>query len=118
MSFYQESAEIVNGILLEFGQIITLSKNTSIYDPITGAVTATQTSQTGIGAIFDYGNRDIDGELIAAGDKQLLLAVDGLDIPNISDIVTVSGNQYTIMRVKNISPAGTSVMYDCNIRGV
>ena len=113
MSFYSDMADTATGMLSEFGQAVTIVNSSSVYDTSTGAATVTTTTQSGIGAIFDYGNKAIDQSLIKVGDKQLLLSVKGITKPSIGDTV----NGYSITMVKEINPAGTPVMYECNLRG-
>ena len=106
------------------GQALTLTRQSAgNYDPATGSSTVTTSTQTGTGAIFDYGNKNIDGTLIKQGDKNLLLSAfktDGTDLtaPILNDTVTdVNGIIYTIVEpLKTIAPAGIAIMYDCNLR--
>jgi hypothetical protein len=118
MSFYQDMQSTAAELLTEFGQAVTLSRQTAgAYNPATGAAAVTVTTQTGTGAIFDYGSRDIDGTLIKQGDKKLLLAALGITAPQVDDTVTVNGVVYTIVLIKALNPAATAVMYICTIRG-
>jgi hypothetical protein len=93
------------------------------YNPATGAMTGTTTStQTAYGAIFDYGAKQIDGTLIKAGDKQVLISAfksDGsaLTAPVLGDTVTIGGVTYTLVEpLKTVGPAGITVIYEANIR--
>jgi hypothetical protein len=124
MTFYTRLQNTAQKLLKGKGQSITLTKVTAgTYNPATGAMTGTTTStQTAYGAIFDYGAKQIDGTLIKAGDKQLLLSAfktDGtaLTAPVLGDTVTISSIVYTLVEpLKTISPAGTVVLYDVNLR--
>lgn len=115
---YAEIATIADTILQEFGQAITIiGKTAGAYDPATGSATvATDTSQQGYGAIFDYGSKLIDGEFIKFGDKQLLLSVVGITNVKIGDSAVVDSRTYTITQIKVYNPGGTSVMLECNLR--
>ena len=118
MSFYEDMANTATQLLTEFGQAISITSNvTSSYNTTTGSQSIATITQSGIGAIFDYGSKAIDGTLIKQGDKQLLLSVSGIFEPKIGDIVTALNGTSTITMVKSISPAGTQVMYECNLRG-
>lgn len=105
------------------GQLITLTRQsagTYSVSNATAAITATST-QTVYGAVFPYADKNIDGTLIKAGDKQLLLAAvsaagAALTPPVLNDTVTIDSVVYTITQIKPLSPAGTTVIYDCNIR--
>lgn len=113
------------------GQAITLTRIVAgTYNPTTGTVEGGgPVYQTTSGAVFEYttfirsGVRNESGTLILAGDKQLLLSpmkADGtpLDPPAVNDTVTLAdGSVFTITSLAPLSPAGTPVYYDCNIRG-
>ncbi len=119
---YSEIATDVDETLAEFGQTVTVTTKTGgTYSTSTGVITPTSTTQTGTGAVFDYPTRNIDGNLILIGDKQLLLspknsAGAALTAPAVNDTVTIGGVVWTVTMVKPLSPAGTVVMYDCNLR--
>lgn len=125
MDFYARMQATANKMLKGKGQTIILSRNSvGAYDPTTGESTITVTTQTGYGAIFDYSDRNIDGELILSGDKQLILSAvnstgTALTAPEVNDTVTDVGSVVrTITRIKAVSPAGTTVLFECNLRGV
>lgn len=123
MSIYTKLRATANKMLKNKGQTITLIKQTSgSYSVSTGSVTVTTANYYAYGAIFDYGNKSIDGTLIKSGDKQLLLSAYStttgtlLTAPAVNDKVTVAGITYTITQIKTVAPGGTTVIYDCNIR--
>jgi hypothetical protein len=124
MSFYDRLQATANRLLKGKGQSITLTKITAgTYNPATGGFTGAGTStQTAYGAIFDYGNKNIDGTLIKQGDKQLLLSAfktDGtaLTAPVLGDTVSIGGVTYTLVEpLKEVNPAGTVVLFDVNLR--
>ena len=124
MTFYARLQATANRLLKGKGQSLTLTKVTAgTYNPATGGFTGAGTStQMAYGAIFDYGTKQIDGTLIKAGDKQLLLSAfktDGaaLTAPVLGDTVSIGGVTYTLVEpLKEVNPAGTVVMFDCNVR--
>lgn len=122
--FYTKMQTTANKLLKGKGQAVTLSRQTAgAYDPATGTSTVVVTTQNGTGAIFDYADKNIDGVLILSGDKQLLLSAvnstgTALTAPMVNDTVTDTGGVVrTITRIKTMSPAGTTVLFDCNLRG-
>lgn len=123
MNFYARLQATANKLLKGKGQAVTItSQAVGDYDTTTGTASVTTTNQTGWGAVFEYTNKNIDGTLILAGDKQLLLSAinsDGtlLTAPQVNDTVTIGGQVSTIKQVKPLSPAGTALLFDCNIRG-
>ena len=124
MDFYTKMQATANRMLKGKGQAITLSRQTAgTYDPATGTTPVTVTTQTGYGAVFDYADKNIDGVLILSGDKQLLLSAvnstgTALTAPEVNDTVTVGMVVMTITRIKTLSPAGTTVLFDINLRGI
>lgn len=124
MTFYTRLQNTAQKLLKGKGQILTLTKVTAgTYNPATGAMTGTTTStQTAYGAVFDYGAKQIDGTLIKAGDKQLLLSAfktDGtaLTAPVLGDTVSIGGVVYTLVEpLKTVGPAGITVIYEANLR--
>lgn len=116
-------------MLTRYGQTVTLSRHTiGSYDPSTGSSTDTVTTQTATGIIFEwgrnssspsYGESNIDTSLILSGDKQLYLSPTGITTPIVNDTITdVNGKSYTIIVVKELAPAGVTILIECNIRGV
>jgi hypothetical protein len=122
MEFYSKMQATANRLLKGKGQEITLTRQTAgAYDPATGTAAVTTTTQTAYGAMFEYGDKNIDGVLIKEGDKQLLLSAlnsagTALVAPQLNDTVTINTVVYTVVRIKPLSPAGTTVLFDCNIR--
>lgn len=125
MSFYDEMATIANDALFEFGQSITITHNTQgAYNPSTGSATVTTSTESAVGAVFEWGLSTIrygqgydTASLIKSGDKQLLLSAIGITPPQLNDIVTVGSINYTLVPpLKPLSPSGTVVLYECNIR--
>lgn len=118
MSFYDNMKKTATRLLTKFGQQVTLSRHVAgAYDPSTGSAVVTVTDQSGIGAVFDYGSKDIDGMLILSGDKKLLLSATGITAPQVDDTVTIGAIIYTVKGIKVEAPAGTPVLFECTIRG-
>lgn len=122
MEFYSKMQATANRLLKGKGQEITLTRQTAgAYDPATGTAAVTVTTQTAYGAMFEYGDKNIDGVLIKEGDKQLLLSAlnsagTALVAPQLNDTVMINTVVYTVVRIKPLSPAGTTVLFDCTIR--
>ena len=124
MSFYTRLQATADKLLKGKGQAVTITTVTpGTYNPATGGMTGgTTTTQTAYGAVFDYGTKQIDGTLIKAGDKQILLSAfktngAALTAPVLGDTVTIGGVAFTLVEpLKEVNPAGTVVMYECNAR--
>ena len=123
MAFYDRMQKTSNRLLVGKGQTVTLKHTVAgTYTPGTG-ITNTTTEQTGTGAVVDWDARQVDGTLIKTGDKRLLLsplntAGTALTAPVLGDTVTDAASvvHTLVAPLKTISPAGTAVLYDCNMR--
>ena len=121
---YTETAVDAAEAIEEYGQAVTITHIVpGVYDPATGLVTNTTTTQAGTGAVIEWDARQVDGTLIKVGDRRLLLsplntAGAALTAPVLGDTMTdAAGVIYTLVApLKIVSPAGTPVLYDCNLR--
>lgn len=118
MNFYERMAATTNKILQSKGQAITLTRQTiGDYSVATSSASITETTQTGYGVLLDHGDKEIDGTLIKFGDKRLLLTAIGITAPVLGDKITVDSVTYTIVPpLKTVKPAGTTILYDLNLR--
>ncbi len=107
------------------GQAVTLTRQvTGGYNLANGTDTLTTTTQTGSGVDMDYSSRAIDGDLVKAGDRKLLLsplnsAGAALTAP-VADETTVTladGSVWTVKRVETLAPAGTVILFTLQLRG-
>ena len=115
MGIYDRSATTALRMLTKYGQAVTMSSiATGSYDPATGTQATTTTTATHVGALTNHNAKDIDGSLIMQGDKKLLLNA-GASIKT-DDTVTISNVVYSIAGISEINPAGTRVMWICNVR--
>ena len=121
--FYARIQATANRLLKGKGQPVTLTNiSAGVYDPATGSVANATTTQTGTGAMVEWDSRQIDGTLIRATDKRLLLsplntAGAALTAPVLGDTVSIGGVVYTLVEpLKTVGPAGITVIYEANIR--
>jgi hypothetical protein len=114
MSFnYIKSAATARKLLANFGQDMTLTKET--YDFDTGAL-LTSVDTTDKGVIFAYsdGVVSMSNGLIKSSDQQVLINISVVPAP--TDRLTVGANVYSIVSVKALEPAGVNVLYELQIR--
>jgi hypothetical protein len=121
--FYARIQATANRLLKGKGQPVTLTHVVpGTYNPATGSVANATTTQTGTGAMVEWDSRQIDGTLIRATDKRLLLsplntAGAALTAPVLGDTVSIGGVVYTLVEpLKTVGPAGITVIYEANIR--
>ena len=115
MTFYTDLAAVALRLLTDKGQQVTFSRETSTgFDPETGINTTTTSTITGYGAAFDYNSSEIDGTIIVKGDIRFLFEAGSA--PQQDDTAPVDSIIYRVMAVKKISPAGTDVLYEVQLR--
>ena len=112
MTFYSEMADVALELLTEYGRSITLTRTTGgSIDPVTGAIIAgASDDQVTIGVIKPYQASLIDGTLIKASDKEVILS------SSIAPLMTDTINGMQIVKIDEISPAGTVVVYKVQVR--
>ena len=68
------------------------------------------------GALFDYDDKQVDGTNIHVGDIKLLAEqVSGYE-PEAGHKVLVGSTEYSIIRARRLSPGGTTVITECQLR--
>ena len=116
MTFYSGLKSVSANLLQDKGRLLTFSRETeTAFDPKTGKQNISASTYTGYGAAFNYNTKEIDGSNIQNGDIRLLLESPTTP-PNNGDTATIDGNGYRIMNIKSVSPAGTVVVYQVQLR--
>jgi hypothetical protein len=104
------------GLLLrDFGSALTLARpGVGTYDPATGKTsTPTATTFTVRGVFINYEDKNVDGTVVRAGDRRLLVSAQGsTTAPAIGD--RVGGLQ--VVDVRTIAPRGVAVAWACQMR--
>lgn len=120
MSFYSNLAETAVRLLERYGQeVMIVRTDAGEYDTASSAAALLEIGQRVKGAQFDVapGVREIQGNLVEADDKTLLL--EAAAAPKTRDTVRVpadGGLTYSILSVKTIAPGGEAVVYEAHIR--
>lgn len=125
--FYAEMQGVASELLTEFGQIGAIPRTVVTPPPNNWTPgTETTTYHAVTLAVLPMDEKRIDGTLILTGDRQVLIALDGLTIvPAVGDIVMFNGSfsegvyageEWTIAKLDTLAPAGVTVMYDAVAR--
>lgn len=113
---YAKMAATARRLLTRFGNPVTISRTTGgTTDPVTG-VTTPGTTETFMpqGVLLKYPDQLIDGTRILQSDRRLIL--DDTVEPTASDKPVVQGQQWTIVDFMTVSPAGTPIVYEVQVR--
>jgi len=114
---YAKSAATALKLLANFGRDVTLRNNTvGAYNVATGENAVLETDATYKGALLDFGAGKtlIGGNLIQVGDKRLLL--EAAATPTLQDHIIVGTDDYAILSLGELNPAGTTILFDLHIR--
>lgn len=100
------------------GTPITVTRSTvASFDPSLGyTVPGADIVASGYGVQTSYRARDIDGTVIQRGDMRLLIGPGLSIVPEVGDVVTVDSVTWYIVNVENLTPAGTDLLYTCQVR--
>ena len=116
MSIYARLASTASRLLTTYGQTVTLRRTTGgSVNPVTGATVAgTVQTLTAPGILQRYPDELVDGTRILASDRMLIL--DSTVQPQITDLVSLEGQQWTLVQIQTINPAGTPLVYMLQVR--
>lgn len=84
------------------------------WDPDSGTTTVVSTSVTVV--VTEYAKSDIDGTLILASDRKVLMTATAGVTPVPNDVLVISGESYSAVNVMPLAPAGVVVMYEIQAR--
>lgn len=117
MSFdYAELATEVAEVFREMGGEGRLTMvTTGAYDPATGTAPVSEVTVPVTCVVIDYDDEVIDGTRIQAGDKRVYMAAGA--VPKPDDVFTWMGRALRVVAAKQLSPAGTNVMTELQVRG-
>lgn len=118
MTFYAEMAYVADDILREFGAAGTLTYKTRSgeYDPDLGDYPEVEVTQGCTAVVFPVDQKLVDGTTVLSTDEQAYLSAVGLTIPEPTHVLTLGGVARTVIRAKNIAPAGVSVLVELIVR--
>lgn len=112
---YAEMQAQAASMIGEFGQAITIVRQSGSIDPVTGVETgAGSTDTVTVGVLLTYPDAMIDGTRILASDRRLYVP-GSVDIST-SDTVTVDGEPWSIQEIRTTKPAGTAVLQEVRVR--
>lgn len=116
---YARMAETTLRQIDDKGRLVTLVKpNSGIYDPVNGTFGGGASVEIGVKALFtNYGQRDVDGDLIRSDDKLCLIAAASLSgEPTTADRVKQGLTEWAVVSVQTIQPGDTPLLFKVQVR--
>ena len=116
MSFYKSKAATVTRLLKEYGQTVTLVRDSGKYiDPVTGICKPGAIEKLEFSGILkEIESSLINGTEIIQGDKLLIL--DTSHTPQKGDKVSGIDGDWQIVRIVSLNPAGVPLAYKVQVR--
>ncbi len=112
---YARTRATAERLLARFGQTGALRRMVSNNDPFNPELVPTDYPCTF--AVLDYAKKDVDGTLIKQTDQMVYLSTAGLSVPpETTDRLVVADSPLTVVNVKPLSPAGTVVFWELQVR--
>lgn len=106
----------VAALYAEKGEVLTYVKFTTVRDFVTGIDTKTGNSYSITAPVIDYRPNQITN-LIQQGDRRVLLPYNVPFTPQEGDMVTASGQEYTVMAVNPKKHGNVIIQWELRVRG-
>lgn len=118
MGFYDNMTATALRQINDKGRTVTLRKpSAGTYVPGTDTYTAASADYSAKAVITSVNSGEIDGTIILAGDKRVLLAASALAVvPAINDIVLDGTEQLRVINVEAVKPGDTAILYKLQVR--
>lgn len=102
-------------LLTENGKVYPLTRGGgTIRDQFGKEVTTASITARVTGVITEYSSREIDGSLIATGDKKLAATAE--TEVRIDDRIEIDGKKWRVVQPNPVKPAGVLISYNIQLR--
>lgn len=121
-SFYQRLANTSLRLIADKGVpcVITSLPRQGGFDPLTGfeLPDLPATTQDAQCVVLNYSKvvTNMPESLVQQGDKKILIAAKGVDMPSIGSTIAVLDKSYTVVAAKDIKPADVALIYEVHGR--
>ncbi|BAQ18315.1 hypothetical protein [Methyloceanibacter caenitepidi] len=118
---YAKSEATAQRLIAKFGQAGAIRRVTGSNDPGTpwdpSDDTETTTDYDCTLVVLEYGKMEVDGTLILATDRKVLVSTAGMTVePLVSDKLVIGSDVYEIVTVKPLNPGGTVLLWEVQAR--
>jgi len=111
---YTRLQNSAGAMLQKFGRQVTFTRTTDgDFDADTGTKTQTTTTFTKFACVFNYSAEEIALNNIEVGDRRVLAEGHAYKV---GDTVSLDSENYRVVSVSNIQPAGTIVACNLQVR--
>lgn len=120
--FYQRLADTSLRLIADKGVtcVITSLPKQGGFDPSTGLPLddVPATSQNAQCVVLNYSDaiKNMPESLVQQGDKKILIAAKGVDMPTIGSTIAVLDKSYTVVEAKDVKPADVALIYEIHGR--
>jgi hypothetical protein len=110
-AFYNSMAATASKLITKFGAVGEIKRTTGgSIDPVTGTVTAgTTVIYTPNTIVQKYADELVDGTRILSSDRMIIL--DNTIEPVSTDTITIGGENWSIVSIRESNPAGIPLVY-------
>jgi hypothetical protein len=110
-AFYNSIAATASKLITKFGAVGEIKRTTGgTIDPVTGVPTAgTTVTYTPNTIVQKYADELIDGARILSSDRMIIL--DNTIEPVSTDTITIGGENWSIVSIRESNPAGIPLVY-------
>lgn len=120
---YSPLAETAAGLLLQFGQTVTITRTIpGTYDPVTGTTTGGSTAaESASAAILPVGGNDVgqqlaDGSMIRQDDRKAIIEATVEAVTELQTLTDAAGVVWDVKLVNPVAPSGSVVIYKAILR--
>ncbi|MGP0679803.1 hypothetical protein [Citrobacter freundii] len=112
---YRRMRATATRLLKDNGKSYQLNRGgTTTRDQYGKEITAPEITATVTGVITDYSSREIDGSLIATGDKKLAATFE--TEVRIDDRIEIDGKKWRVVQPNPVKPADVLISYNIQLR--
>ncbi|HEB4874330.1 TPA: hypothetical protein R0C45_002508 [Kluyvera ascorbata F0526] len=111
---YRRMRNTATRLLTENGKTYQLTRGGTIRDQFGKEVTTPAITATVTGVITEYSSREIDGSLIATGDKKLAATFE--TEVRIDDRIEIDGKKWRVVQPNPVKPADVLISYNIQLR--
>lgn len=113
---YTKSARLAHDLLTYFGALAVLTRRIEgAYDTATGSATISNRSFSATACVLSVKDKR-DTDAVQRAERRVLISPLSAYEPLVGDHLKIGALKFQITDVEKLAPAGTTVLYDCEVR--